>query len=57
MIKGNSTMPLPTNKNENGIWEDKGAFRITLLQFQYYCTYFQSFNKYFTCIMFVLIIL
>ena len=38
MIPGNETMPLPTSTSSKGTWDDVGAFRITLLQFQYACT-------------------
>ena len=41
MIAGNEQMPLP-NSNLEGIWSNNGAFRITLLQYMFHCTYKQS---------------
>ena len=38
MKAGNTNMPLP-DSNKQGIWEGKGAFRITLLIYQYHCTH------------------
>ena len=39
MISGNKTMPLPSSPTEKGIHSSAGAFRITLVQYQYHCTY------------------
>ena len=38
MIPGNQTMPLPTLPTGRGKYNDIGAFRITLIQYQYQCT-------------------
>ena len=42
MISGNESMPLP-DSTEKGIHDGTGAFRITLIQYQYHCTYKRSF--------------
>ena len=39
MIGGNKTMPIPNSISGREIWTGTGAFRITLLQYQYECTY------------------
>ena len=42
MISGNETMPLPTSPTKEGIHSGKGAFRITLIIYQFQCTYKKS---------------
>ena len=42
MISGNETMPLPNSRTEEGIHTGTGAFRITLLMYEYQCTYKRS---------------
>ena len=39
MISGNNSMPIPTSLNERQIYSGKGAFRLTLIHYQYHCTY------------------
>ena len=52
MISGNSTMPLPTSSSERSIHYGLGAFRLTLVHYQYHSTYR---NQIFRFIPFVLI--
>ena len=42
MISGNETMPLPNDPTKRDIYSDEGAFRITLIMYQYQCTYKRS---------------
>ena len=42
MIPGNETMPLPSGFNINGTHSGTGAFRITLIQYHFHCTYKKS---------------
>ena len=44
MIGGNQEMPLPTGLKDKGIHTGKGAFRITLLFYQFQCTFKTRFN-------------
>ena len=41
MISGNQSMPLPTSLEE-GFYNGTGAFRLTLLLYQFHCTYKRS---------------
>ena len=38
MISGNNSMPVPTSLTERRIYKDLGAFRLTLIYYQYHCT-------------------
>ena len=42
MISGNKTMPLPDDPIKTGIYSGEGSFRITLIMYQYQCTYKKS---------------
>ena len=42
MIPGNSSMPLPTSLTQRDIYSGSGAFRLTLIHYQYHCTHKQT---------------
>ena len=46
MIRGNTTMPDPNDPTHEGKYSGTGAFRITLIHYQYHCTYTKSFFRH-----------
>ena len=55
MIAGNNTMPIPTSPTERNIYSGSGAFRLTLIHYQYHCTYTKSSFRLIPIFLFVLI--
>ena len=46
MIPGNTTMPDPKDPTIEAEYSGTGAFRITLIHYQYHCTYTKSFFRH-----------
>ena len=55
MISGNNTMPVPTSFIDRKIYSGLGAFRLTLIHYQYHCTYRKTIFRFLPFTLFIFI--